>query len=123
VLVVDDDAASRRMLRTMIEKEDCEIVEAADGEAALKLVAQSPPGMILLDLMMPQMDGFEFAERLHANPQWRSIPVAVMTAKDLTNDDRQRLNGFVSKVIQKGAGTGELLSALRELTAGGAARN
>jgi CheY-like chemotaxis protein len=116
VLIVDDDPVSVRSLRAILEKEGCEITEAPDGAAALRRVAESRPGLVLLDLMMPHMDGFEFAAQLHANPAWRTIPVAVMTAKDLTADDRRRLNGYVTKVIRKGSDDAALLSTLRELT-------
>jgi hypothetical protein len=57
--------------------------------------------VIILDLMMPKMDGFEFLDELRARPQWRDIPVVVITAKDLTEADRSRLNGGVERIIQK----------------------
>jgi CheY-like chemotaxis protein len=113
VLVVDDDVASVRSLRAMLEKEGCEVTDAPDGAAALERVAESRPQLILLDLMMPHMDGFEFAAELHANPEWRAIPVVVMTAKDLTSEDRSRLNGYVTRVIKKDPNSGALLEALR----------
>jgi CheY-like chemotaxis protein len=116
-LVVDDDPANRYLLRSTLEKQHWIVTEAADGQAALEAVRENKPDLILLDLMMPNVDGFEFAERLHADPRFRSIPVVVITAKDLTDDDRRRLNGSVLKVVRKG-GSGEgLLAALRGLTA------
>jgi CheY-like chemotaxis protein len=63
------------------------------------------------------MDGFEFITRLTSNPDWRQVPVVVMTARDLTAEDRQRLNGHVAQVLHKGGGVGELVQVLRELTA------
>ena len=116
-LVVDDDPANRYLLRSTLEKQHWIVTEAEDGQAALNAVRDNTPDLILLDLMMPNMDGFEFAERLHGDPRFRSIPVVVITAKELTEEDRRRLNGSVLKVVRKG-GTGEgLLQALRGLTA------
>ena len=57
--------------------------------------------MIILDLMMPEMDGFEFMDELRRRPAWQDIPVVVITAKDLTEEDRDRLNGGVERIIQK----------------------
>ena len=75
-----------------------------------------PPDLILLDLMMPELDGFGFVERLRARPAWRTIPVLVITAKDLTAQERLRLNGWVEQVVQKGAYTrSDLLSEVRAL--------
>jgi CheY-like chemotaxis protein len=59
------------------------------------------PDVIILDLMMPKMDGFEFMDQLRGRPDWREIPVVVITAKDLTEEDRNRLNGGVERIIQK----------------------
>ena len=116
-LVVDDDPANRYLLRSVLEKQHWIVTEAEDGQAALAAVRENTPDLILLDLMMPNVDGFEFAERLHADPRFRSIPVVVITAKELTEEDRRRLNGSVLRVVRKG-GSGEgLLQALRGLTA------
>jgi CheY-like chemotaxis protein len=116
-LVVDDDPANRFLLRSVLEKQHWIVTEAEDGQAALAAVRENTPDLILLDLMMPNVDGFEFAERLHADPRFRSIPVVVITAKELSEEDRRRLNGSVLKVVRKG-GSGEgLVQALRGLTA------
>jgi PAS domain S-box-containing protein len=102
VLVVDDDADARRRLREILEKEEWRVIEAADGREALELMSHRPE-LILLDLLMPGMDGFEFSRELGRNPEWSSVPVVVLTAKDLTADDRQRLNGNIDSVLRKGA--------------------
>jgi CheY-like chemotaxis protein len=124
ILVVEDDAATREMLRRVLQKEDWAVIEAENGRAALERVAERRPDLILLDLMMPEMDGFEFLEELRRHGQWRSIPVVVVTAKELTNEDRQRLNGYVERVIQKGAYTGDgLLAEVRRLVGAFTVRN
>ncbi|GAC1470210.1 MAG: hypothetical protein NVSMB9_15080 [Isosphaeraceae bacterium] len=117
-LVVDDDPIGRRMVCQMLEKDGWATVEAENGRVAFERLSESRPDLILLDLMMPEMDGFEFAHELRGNPLWREIPVLVVTAKDLTDDDRRRLNGQVLDVLQKGAYSREELLAeiRRELT-------
>ena len=116
-LVVDDDSNHRRIVRPIVEKEGWLFAEAEDGEEALRHVAESLPDLIILDLMMPRMDGFEFITRLTSNPEWRQVPVIVMTARDLTQEDRLRLNGHVAQVLHKGGGVDELVRVLRNLTA------
>ena len=66
-----------------------------------KSLAAARPDVIILDLMMPKMDGFEFLDELRARPDWQDIPVVIITAKDLTEEDRNRLNGGVERIIQK----------------------
>jgi len=77
---------------------------------------------VLLDLMMPEMDGFAFLEQFRRIPEARSIPVIVLTAKDITAEDRRRLNGYVEQIVQKGPNTAALLNELRELVASSIAR-
>jgi CheY-like chemotaxis protein len=76
-------------------------VAPASGQVAVEALATAQPDVIILDLMMPKMDGFEFLDELRARPDWQNIPVVVITAKDLTNEDRNRLNGGVERIIQK----------------------
>ena len=116
VLIVDDEPANRQALRGMLEKEGFEVAEAENGRVALESVAQSPPSVILLDLMMPEMDGFEFVAKLRGRKEWRGIPVVVLTAKDITRQDRLRLDGYVAQVIQKDEhGSEALLAEVRDL--------
>ena len=103
VLVVDDDAKSRDVLRRTLTKEGWTVAEAANGREALDHLERGRPALVLLDLMMPEMDGFEVLERMRREEAWRDIPVIVVTAKDLTREDIDRLNGHVAKVLQKGA--------------------
>jgi signal transduction histidine kinase/CheY-like chemotaxis protein len=102
VLVVDDDAKTRDMLRRTLQKAGCRVAEAANGSEAIEALERAKPALILLDLMMPGMDGFEVLERLHGDQAWREVPVIIVTAKDLTREDVDRLNGRVVKVLQKG---------------------
>jgi signal transduction histidine kinase/CheY-like chemotaxis protein/tetratricopeptide (TPR) repeat protein len=116
VLIVDDDPEAREMARRILEKEGCEIEEAGNGREGLAAVRASRPGAILLDLMMPEMDGFAFVTELQNDPALRSIPVIVVTAKDITEEDRRRLNGYVQKIIQKSpVGRDEILRDVRDL--------
>ena len=116
VLLVDDDPAARGMMRTILEKEGWAVSEAENGRAALERMEQERPCLILLDLMMPEMDGFEFATRMRHHPEWRTIPIVVLTAHDITGEERQRLDGHVEKILQKaGASREALLRELREM--------
>jgi CheY-like chemotaxis protein len=100
VLLVDDDDTVRRSVRAALEPIGWQVSEAENGQVAVDTLAAARPDVIILDLMMPQMDGFEFLERLRGRPDWREIPV-VITSKDLTDEDRDRLNGGVARIIQK----------------------
>jgi signal transduction histidine kinase/DNA-binding response OmpR family regulator/PAS domain-containing protein len=103
VLVVDDDPKARDMLRRTLQKAGWTVAEAANGCEALEALERAKPALVLLDLLMPGMDGFEVLERLNGDATWREVPVIIVTAKDLTPDDVDRLNGRVAKVLQKGA--------------------
>jgi signal transduction histidine kinase/DNA-binding response OmpR family regulator len=103
VLVVDDDPKTRDMLRRTLQKAGWTVAEAANGCEAIEALERARPALVLLDLMMPGMDGFEVLERLHDDETWREVPVIIVTAKDLTPDEVDRLNGRVIKVLQKGA--------------------
>ena len=99
------------------------MIEAGDGRSALARVEECLPGLILLDLMMPHMNGFELLAELKARPAWRGIPIVVVTAKDLTPEERRRLNGQVERILAKGAlGPEALLAEVRELVAASLAR-
>ena len=118
VLVVEDDPAARDTLRHSLEREGWHVELAENGRIGLERVAQQIPELILLDLMMPVMDGFEFVYRLREHGEWRSIPIVVITAKDLTEEDRQKLNGYVEGILQKDASSPEkLLLEVRDIMA------
>ncbi len=110
VLVVEDDPATREMARRTMEQERWKVFEAENGKVGLDQMAQHEVDLILLDLMMPEMDGFEFVAELRKNEKWRQVPVVVVTAKDLTPEDKVRLDGHVKKVFQKGTFSREELA-------------
>jgi len=119
VLVIDDDEGARSITRTMMEKEGWSVSEATNGIEALKSMEKERPSLIFLDLMMPEMDGFEFAAEVRRHPEWRSIPIVVITAQNLTNDERRRLTGHVESIVRKrGDSRGSLLAQVREVLAG-----
>jgi len=116
ILIVEDDLASRQMLRRALEQERWPVIEAENGRVALERIAEQIPALILLDLMMPEMDGFQVVEQLHRHDAWRAIPVVIITAKDLTRQDMERLNGSVLQIVQKGTyNQSDLLSQVRRL--------
>lgn len=103
VLVVEDDPATSELMERVLARAGWAVSTAPNGKRALASLAESTPEAILLDLMMPEMDGFEFLDELRRVDAWRTIPVIVVTAKELTASDRARLNGSVEKVLEKGA--------------------
>jgi CheY-like chemotaxis protein len=115
VLVVDDDDILRRGLMQGLEKDGWTVSDAENGRAGLARLNGFVPDAIVLDLMMPEMDGFEFLERLRHRAEWRAIPVIVVTSKDLTEEDHRRLNGDVEHILQKDAPTRDEM--LREVSA------
>jgi len=118
VLVIDDDPLSRDLTRSMLEKEGWVVSEAGNGIEALRSMEQQRPRLIFLDLMMPEMDGFAFAAEVRRHPEWRSIPIVVVTAQELTNEDRKRLNGNVEKILRKdGISRDSLLEQVCDLLA------
>jgi CheY-like chemotaxis protein len=121
-LVVEDEPATREMLRRLLEADGWTVREAGNGREALECIARGTPSLILLDLLMPEMDGFELVKELREHPEWRSIPVVVLTAKDLTPEERLFLNGslLLSGCVKRGLEQGafnrdELLRQVRDL--------
>ena len=116
LLVVEDDPVMRDMLRRRLEKEGWKVIEAENGRVALERMTERQPDLILLDLMMPEMDGFQFLDEIRKRKDWHAIPVIVVTAKELSTEDLQRLNGSVEKILQKGAySREELIREVRDL--------
>jgi signal transduction histidine kinase/CheY-like chemotaxis protein len=113
VLVVEDEPAMREMLCRMLNSQEWTVAQAENGLAALQSITHNRPSFIVLDLRMPVMDGFEMIAELRKHEDWRKIPVVVVSAKELTPEDRQRLQGHVLKILQKGDFSREAL--LREV--------
>ncbi|MEP9352723.1 response regulator [Xanthobacter sp. KR7-65] len=101
VLVVDDDAAARHAVRTLLAREQAEIVEAGSGEEALEVVEKTELDCIVLDLGLPGMSGFELIERLAAGD--RHVPVVVYSGRDLTTEERMKLRAHTDSIVVKGA--------------------
>ena len=119
VLVIDDDGLTRSLTRAILEKEGWVVSEAGNGVEALRAMEKNRPSLIFLDLLMPEMDGFAFAAEVRTRPEWRSIPIVVVTAQDLTSEDRRRLNGHVETILRKHGDSREaLLEQVRDLLAG-----
>jgi signal transduction histidine kinase/DNA-binding response OmpR family regulator len=119
ILLVEDDDNARHILQDALAAEGWHVTEAENGRVALAKLAETTPALILLDLMMPEMDGFEFITHLEQHADWRSIPIVVITAKEITAQERLRLNGGVRKILQKGVyDLGELIAKVRDLAAG-----
>ena len=118
VLVVEDEESTRRMMRLILEREGCVVDEAENGRVALDRLDAGAPDLIVLDLMMPEMDGFEFLSECGKDATRRAIPIVVMTAKKLTAADRRRLEGGVAMLLEKSDDDLEaLLALLRDMIA------
>jgi signal transduction histidine kinase/DNA-binding response OmpR family regulator len=123
VLVVDDDPTFRALLRRLLEREGWTVVEAENGRIGLERLETVQPTLIVLDLVMPETDGFEFASEVRKHEAWRSIPIVVVTSKDLTQAERQQLNRDVERIIDKaGVNSDSLLAEVRGLVAACAQR-
>jgi CheY-like chemotaxis protein len=116
IMVVEDDEDTRRWLARALEAEGWQVTEAENGRVALERLVAAPPDLILLDLMMPEMDGFEFLTEIRRSETLHDVPVVVITAAELTDDDRRRLNGGVERILQKAAfERDELLAEVHKL--------
>jgi DNA-binding response OmpR family regulator len=102
VLVVEDDPDQLHAIGMALAQPNWQVVEAANGRIGLDKIRESVPDVIILDLMMPEMDGFEFMANLQANREWQHIPIFVVTALDLNERDRSRLNVGMEKILRKG---------------------
>jgi CheY-like chemotaxis protein len=109
VLVVEDDLATQDLVSKQLAKEGWRVMLAGNGREALDRISEDKPDLVLLDLMMPEMDGFEFLETFRKQPGCSRISIVVMTAKSLTDGDRQRLRGQVAHIVEKSVMTPESL--------------
>jgi threonine synthase len=103
IAIVDDNEDVRRLIRRILQAQgDYKLYEAINGREAVALAQKEHPNLMILDLMMPEMDGFAVMEKLQSNPETADIPVIVVTAKELTNAEKERLQGHIQKLMQKG---------------------
>jgi signal transduction histidine kinase/CheY-like chemotaxis protein len=114
VLVVDDDVATRNLFRRILTREGWNVREAADGKRALAQLETKRPTLMVLDIMMPNVDGFDVLKSVRASAQLSDLPVIVVTSKDLTRDELQWLNAHAGEVVRKGEeGRSQLVRALK----------
>ena len=113
VLIVEDDTPTQKLLAEWLGRDGWEVHTASNGVSGLQLFLNHDPGLIILDLMMPGMDGFEFLEQVRQQPRATDTSIIVVTAKDLNSEDLERLNGGVERIIQKG--DHELKNIIKEI--------
>jgi CheY-like chemotaxis protein len=116
ILVVEDDPASSELVTRILERDGWKIERVCNGKEAYASMEVSAPALVLLDLMMPEMDGFELVSKLRDHPTLSMVPVVVLTSKMLTPEDHARLNGGVLDILAKGTtGRSDLLEAVRKV--------
>ena len=101
VMIVEDDVITREIMATMLKNEGWRVFKAENGKVALEHLEDKKPSLIILDLLMPEMDGFEFVAHLRKNPKWRFIPVVVLTSTKLSTEDQAHLHGYVDTIFKK----------------------
>lgn len=101
VLLLEDDEPTRTVMRKYLENEGASVIEATNGREGIEALEVSTPSMILLDLMMPEMDGFGFVEEYRKRPEWHSVPIVFVTVKALTADEKRKLEGWVDALYNK----------------------
>jgi len=117
IAIVDDDPNVRRLISRILKSQGNYVLfEAVDGNSAIDLVSREKPDLVILDLMMPDVDGFSVIDQIHAQRETRDIPIIVMTAKDLTIQEKIRLQGQIQSLMRKGNFVSEkLLSEVKAL--------
>ncbi len=104
ITIVEDNPDAARLIRRILQAQgDFLINEVHDGKSGLQLIQQTKPNLVILDLMMPEMDGFDLVEAMKADPTLHDIPIIVITAKELTEDEKERLDGKIKALLQKGS--------------------
>jgi len=101
VVAIDDDPLAIELVKASLEPEGWTVLGAATGQEGLALIREQPPSAVLLDLLMPGMDGFEVVEALRADPDTKSVPVVILTSKSMTQQDKERLQGRITYVARK----------------------
>jgi signal transduction histidine kinase/DNA-binding response OmpR family regulator len=101
VVAIDDDPLAIELVRASLEPEGWTVLGAATGEQGLAMIREQQPSAVLLDLLMPGMDGFEVVEALRADPETKSVPVVILTSKSMTPQDKERLQGRITYAARK----------------------
>ncbi len=116
VLVVDDESANRVWLQRILEPAGFNVITATGGREAIEMARTSPPDIVLLDLMMPEVTGFDVVEALRSDPHTRDTPIMILTARHLTEADKRQLNGHVSTILSRGSlGSSDIVSLLNDV--------
>ena len=115
VLVVDDDEPSLELLQAYLEDVDCKTVSARDGPDALEIIAKEPPDLILLDVMMPKMSGFEVCKRIKKDPKTSDIPVIMVTALNEFGDIERGIDSGTDDFLSKPVNKLELLTRVKTM--------
>jgi len=122
ILIVDDEPSIVISLEYLMKREGFEVAVAADGEAALAAVAARPPDLVILDVMMPKLNGFEVCQRLRAEPAWRGVRVLMLTAKGREAELQKGLSLGADAYVTKPFSTRDLVAEVRRLLAAGEGR-
>ncbi len=117
VLVVDDEDMTRKLLRLMLERDGFAIIEAEDGLEALQIIEKSPPDIVILDVMMPNMDGFTMCQTLRGQPETADLPVIMLSARTQIEAVRAGLQAGADRYMTKPISKPELLQTIQELIA------
>ncbi|MCF6149661.1 MAG: response regulator [Candidatus Kuenenia sp.] len=116
ILVVDDDEKAVKYINTILKEKEFTVFKAYGGEAGINIALEKHPDIIILDLMMPEVSGFDVIEKLKAHPEAKEIPIIICSAKDITSEEKRELNGKILAIIQKGSHTKEdLLEAIKKM--------
>jgi len=114
ILVVEDQVDNRQILRDLLTSADYELTEAENGEEALAAVAKQRPDLILMDIQLPIMDGYEATRRIKANPAWKDIPIIVVTSYALSGDEAKARDAGCDAYVTKPYSPRLLLAKIRE---------
>jgi DNA-binding response OmpR family regulator len=121
ILIVDDEPSIVISLQFLMTREGYEVAVAVDGEAALQAVAASLPDLVILDVMMPKLNGFDVCQRIRAEPSWRSVRILMLTAKGREVEMARGLKAGADAYLTKPFSTKELVAEIRRLLASGEA--
>jgi two-component system cell cycle response regulator DivK len=115
ILVVEDQEDNRRIIRDLLASAGYEMIEAVDGEAGVRLAATERPDLILMDIQLPVLDGYEATRRIKADPELRAIPIIVVTSYALSGDDVKATEAGCDAYVAKPFSPRQLLSKIREI--------